>query len=314
MRDAFFTPGMRAMDSGQAFQSDLLAYAHAQGGASEITNGLWVRPIFWYTRNDKDGSHPSSEITGFGFITGYDVSFGPATLGASYGYSHASLDMTRVDGDMDSHTVGLYGSLKLPMDLLFKAWGGHTWNNYDITRTSSGLNTLAGGDYNRDSDGSTWTAMGQLSRAFALNENVSLTPFAGVNVAWIREDGYTERAEGNAAPALAIQYDDYSDTTVHSQLGAELEYAVDNWAVRGRAAWNARLTGDKRASRDYRLQGVDWQESLGYQADNHTATVGLAGWYNLPNTDTLSIYGGYDANLGKRTQTHTLTVGLRLEF
>jgi hypothetical protein len=309
---AFSPADMQSMGFSRALQGDPIVYA--QGGSSEVTHGMWVRPVFWYAKTEKDEDAPASEVTGLGFVTGYDFSVGPATLGVSYGYSNASLDMRRVDGDMASHTVGMYGSLKLPEEVLFKAWGGHTWNRYDIDRSSRGLNNLAGGKYNRDSDGSTWTAAGQISRPFAITEQVAITPLAGLNAAWIREDGFTEHARDNASQALAVQYDKYSDTTVYSLLGAEIAYTGETGGVHARAGWNSRLAGDKRASREYRLQGVSWEDSLGSSMDNNTATVGLAGWYNIPNTNSLSLYGGYDANLGNRTQTHTLTAGLRLEF
>lgn len=283
-------------------------------GSSGVVNGLWARPVYWYTHNESEGSSPASSIDGLGFVAGYDLSFGPAMLGVSYAYSHASLDMTGVDGDMDEHTAGLYGSLKLPAEFLVKAWAGYSWQSYDIDRSMSGISSLNGGTYNRDSDGHTWSAALQLSREFLAGERFGVTPFAGGNVTWLHEDGYWEAALGGASDALALGVKEYSDTRVHSLVGADFVYSASHWDIKARLGWDARLSGDDRAARDYRLTGIDWQRSLGTETDRHSAVLGLSGSWHLPDRPELSFYGGYDATLGSRSQTHAVTVGARYEF
>ena len=283
-------------------------------GSSGVVNGLWARPVYWHTHNKSEGSNPASSIDGLGFVAGYDLSFGPAMLGVSYAYSHASLDMTGVDGNMDEHTAGLYGSLKLPAEVLLKAWAGYSWQSYDIDRLMSGIGSLNGGTYNRDSDGHTWSASLQLSRELLIGEGFGITPFAGVNVTWLHEDGYWEKAQGGASDALALGVKEYSDTRVHSLVGADFVYSASNWDVKARLGWDARLSGDDRAARDYRLTGIDWQRSLGTETDKHSAVLGLSGSWHLPSKPELSFYGGYDATLGSRSQTHAVTVGARYEF
>lgn len=283
-------------------------------GSSGVVNGLWARPVYWHTHNKSEGSNPASSIDGLGFVAGYDLSFGPAMLGVSYAYSHASLDMTGVDGNMDEHTAGLYGSLKLPAEVLLKAWAGYSWQSYDIDRLMSGIGSLNGGTYNRDSDGHTWSASLQLSRELLIGEGFGITPFAGVNVTWLHEDGYWEKAQGGASDALALGVKEYSDTRVHSLVGADFVYSASNWDVKARLGWDARLSGDDRAARDYRLTGIDWQRSLGTETDKHSAVLGLSGSWHLPSKPELSFYGGYDATLGSRSQTHAVTVGARFEF
>lgn len=283
-------------------------------GSSGVVNGLWARPVYWHTHNEHEGSNPASSIDGLGFVAGYDLSFGPAMLGVSYAYSHASLDMTGVDGDMDEHTAGLYGSLKLPAEVLLKAWAGYSWQSYDIDRSMSGIGSLNGGTYNRDSDGHTWSASLQLSREFLVGEGFGITPFAGVNVTRLHEDGYWEKAQGGASDALALGVKEYSDTRVHSLVGADFVYSASNWDIKARLGWDARLSGDDRAARDYRLTGIDWQRSLGTETDKHSAVLGLSGSWHLPSKPELSFYGGYDATLGSRSQTHAVTVGARFEF
>lgn len=283
-------------------------------GSSGVVNGLWARPVYWHTHNESEGSSPASSIDGLGFVAGYDLSFGPAMLGVSYAYSHASLDMTGVDGDMDEHTAGLYGSLKLPAEFLLKAWAGYSWQSYDIDRSLSGISNLNGGTYNRDSDGHTWSAALQLSREFSAGEGFGVTPFAGVNVTWLREDGYWEKSLRGASDALALGVKHYSDTRIHSLVGADFVYSASHWDVKARLGWDARLSGDDRAARDYRLTGIDWQRSLGTEADKHSAVLGLSGSWHLPSKPELSFYGGYDATLGSRSQTHAVTVGARYEF
>lgn len=283
-------------------------------GSSGVVNGLWARPVYWHTHNESEGSSPASSIDGLGFVAGYDLSFGPAMLGVSYAYSHASLDMTGVDGDMDEHTAGLYGSLKLPAEFLLKAWAGYSWQSYDIDRSLSGISNLNGGTYNRDSNGHTWSAALQLSREFSAGEGFGVTPFAGVNVTWLREDGYWEKSLRGASDALALGVKHYSDTRVHSLVGADFVYSASHWDVKARLGWDARLSGDDRAARDYRLTGIDWQRSLGTEADKHSAVLGLSGSWHLPSKPELSFYGGYDATLGSRSQTHAVTVGARYEF
>ena len=283
-------------------------------GSSGVVNGLWARPVYWHTHNKSEGSNPASSIDGLGFVAGYDLSFGPAMLGVSYAYSHASLDMTGVDGNMDEHTAGLYGSLKLPAEVLLKAWAGYSWQSYDIDRLMSGIGSLNGGTYNRDSDGHTWSASLQLSRELLIGEGFGITPFAGVNVTWLHEDGYWEKAQGGASDALALGVKEYSDTRVHSLVGADFVYSASNWDVKARLGWDARLSGDDRAARDYRLTGIDWQRSLGTETDKHSAVLGLSGSWHLPSKPELSFYGGYDGTLGSRSQTHAVTVGARFEF
>ena len=243
-------------------------------GSSGVVNGVWARPVYWHAHNESEGSSPASSIDGLGFVAGYDLSFGPAMLGVSYAYSHASLDMTGVDGDMDEHTAGLYGSLNLPAEFLLKAWAGYSWQSYDIDRSMSGISSLNGGTYNRDSDGHTWSAALQLSREFWAGERFGVTPFAG----------------------------------------ADFVYSASHWDIKARLGWDARLSGDDRAARDYRLTGIDWQRSQGTETDRHSAVLGLSGSWHLPGRPELSVYGGYDATLGSRSQTHAVTVGARYEF
>ncbi len=283
-------------------------------GSSGVVNGVWARPVYWHAHNESEGSSPASSIDGLGFVAGYDLSFGPAMLGVSYAYSHASLDMTGVDGDMDEHTAGLYGSLNLPAEFLLKAWAGYSWQSYDIDRSMSGISSLNGGTYNRDSDGHTWSAALQLSREFWAGERFGVTPFAGVNVTWLHEDGYREAAHGGASDALALGVKEYSDTRVHSLAGADFVYSASHWDIKARLGWDARLSGDDRAARDYRLTGIDWQRSQGTETDRHSAVLGLSGSWHLPGRPELSVYGGYDATLGSRSQTHAVTVGARYEF
>ena len=324
---SFFGRGERRAHSGQKAFSQTIrggvrrptsffgnSAVNAFNASGGVTNGLWARPVYWYNRNDRDGSNPSSEINGFGFAAGYDVAFGPVTLGTSYGYTHSSLDMSRVDGEMDSHTLGLYGSVKLPVGLLFKGWAGYSWQRYDIDRGSQGLGSLAGGTFNRDSDAGTWTASARLSRDFALTETVRVTPFAGINAAWVHEDGFTEKAGNGADRDLAMSCETYTDTKLYSILGAELAYETETWGVSGHLSWNARLAGDKRPRHAYRLAGVDWQESLGSRVDDHSAGVGFSAWHSPEDHPELSLYGGYDAIVGDNAQTHGVSAGIRWEF
>ena len=97
-------------------------------------------------------------------------------------------------------------------------------------------------------------------------------------------------------------------------MGADFVYSASHWDIKARLGWDARLSGDDRAARDYRLTGIDWQRSQGTETDRHSAVLGLSGSWHLPGRPELSVYGGYDATLGSRSQTHAVTVGARYEF
>lgn len=155
------------------------------------------------------------------------------------------------------HTVGLYGSVKLPAAFLLKGWAGHSWQSYDIDRSSLGLGSLRGGTLNRDSSARSCSLAGQVSRDFQITEAVKVAPFVGVNATWVNESAYRESAHDGANDNLRLEFAGYKDTKVYSTLGADLSYQVEQWGLRGRLvrpAHQPQLLTLRRLRRHFKLQ------------------------------------------------------------
>jgi outer membrane autotransporter protein len=180
--------------------------------------GLWTGGSL--NSGDRDGSPGRS---GFDFETsgvsaGADFRINDAfALGGGVGYGHDNTDVGRNGSrsEADGYTVAVYGSYH-PGDVFFlDSLIGYQWLTFDAQRYV----TANGGQVRGTRDGTQWflsvSAGGDYQR-----DRLHLMPYARLDVARARLDGYTERGDA----VYALRYRDQDVDTTTGSVGLRLDY------------------------------------------------------------------------------------------
>jgi outer membrane autotransporter protein len=318
------------MAAGDAMQRQLVAAAHANtddpltvvaqaGEGAMADDGAitpWVGIFGEYNAVDGDGNAAEVDqwIGGIalGLETGWQAqSFGGA-VGLAFGYSHgeADVDDRQSDVDADSWHLGLYGSLNSGPFGLAAAFSYASVDS-DVTR-----HLLGGlGSTSAEVDSHVFVASLEASYAFMLDENLLLSPLAGIDAAWVSQDEFEETGGGGAAlTGDKNSYDSYT-TALGARLGGQWQLGKDSlarWEVD--AKWRHRFgddvpaadlafTGATPGSGTYRVFGPegsdDWAElGFGFALQSGNVNVGIR----------------YDGALGSDIQSHALSLTVGASF
>jgi len=180
--------------------------------------GLWTGGSL--NSGDRDSSPGRS---GFDFETsgvsaGADFRINDAfALGGGVGYGHDNTDVGRNGSrsEADGYTVAVYGSYHPGEVFFLDSLIGYQWMTFDAQRYV----TANGGQVRGTRDGTQWflsvSAGGDYQR-----DRLHLMPYARLDVARARLDGYIERGDA----VYALRYRDQDVDTTTGSVGLRLDY------------------------------------------------------------------------------------------
>lgn len=198
--------------------------AHASlAPVRSAANRIWGGGFGAYGKQDWEDSLPGYKFTSGGVILGYDhILSNNFILGIAASYSRGETKIsdlgTKYESDLAS--AGLYASWRHESGFFSRLNAGyaHGWNDYDV-------DLLVGGGKSGKYDSNSFFSGLELGYEFQLPACVTLSPSAGVNYRYIRNDGWTESATG--------------DLAIASQFKRRSENAVDiPLTVRVNRSWN----------------------------------------------------------------------------
>ncbi|WP_189644632.1 putative Ig domain-containing protein [Luteimonas gilva] len=205
----------------------MAAPAPMQSGESGRTPfGFWAGGSV--SRGDRD---PRTGVSGFDFETsgvsaGGDYRLSPSfVLGGGVGYGRDDTDIGRsgTRSESNAYTVAMYASYHPGERFYLDALLGYQWLSFDNRR----FVTDTGGLVRGERDGKQWLASLAAGMDYR-SDRLTFSPYARLDLARARLDGYTE--QGDPTHALAFQRQDVDTATAN--LGLRMDYRHDlSWGT-----------------------------------------------------------------------------------
>ena len=200
------------------------AAADAEGvssGDEELKRNLWLRSFGGKGSQDAKDGYAGYDDRIVGTMLGYDDRFFGWNVGAALGYAKTDVMLNDYrDGDgADIETVQLTGYFGRN----YKSWyvnGMVTYAHQEYsTHRDTGLWGVATGDFN----GSLFGARVLAGMPLTVRDNITVSPFGGVEFNHIEQRGYTESGAG----VLSLNVSESSVDRVGSILGTEVATHID---------------------------------------------------------------------------------------
>lgn len=290
-----FQTSFNGHGGGQASQEGMSA------GDETHNRNFWLKAFGGKAdQNAKDGfAGSASDIAGL--MAGYDTSIeGDWLLGAALAYAKSNVNMEDFrNGDgADINTYQLTGYFERGFDRWYlEGMLTYAYHNYETTRNTH-LTGVAAGDF----DGYLYGARVIAGMPIALREDMTLTPYAGIEAHHIKQNGYTEAGAG----VLSLNVSANNADRVRSLIGAELgtlKKLADGSVLRPalKLNWRHEFLTDGVNTTASLLGGGGQFESTG-QAVNRNI-YGLTGRLNWEKTEQLelAVELGVEAGEGYRS-------------
>jgi Uncharacterized protein with a C-terminal OMP (outer membrane protein) domain len=198
--------------------------AHASmAPARTAVNRIWGGGFGAYGKQNWEDSLPGYKFKSAGAILGYDhVLSDNFILGIAGSYSRGETKIselgTKYESDLAS--AGLYASWRHESGFFSRLNAGyaHGWNDYDV-------DLLVGGGKSGKYDSDSFFSGLELGYEFQLPGCVALSPSAGVNYRYIRNDGWAESVAGDLA--IANEFKRRSENAVDIPLTVRINKSWD---------------------------------------------------------------------------------------
>ena len=275
-------------------------------------NGVWIAPLYRFNRrsNDYGKGVVGYDVNSWGFMGGYDRSFGDAfTAGAYFGYTDGRLkDNASGRIDADDFQTGLYGTFRLPENFEVNAGLGFGWQNYDSVRRFPTERLDA------DFDGYNLDATLEVAKSFLFSNCSYLRPSAGYGYQYTHIDGIKERSTNPGLGSMAQNSRSNSLSQHHTRLGVAGGWNSGRLDIGAKAYWVYRFGDDIPETRaNFRYNAAAGTFGVrGAQIDRNAANIGLDVKYHVNRS--IMVGAGYDAMLGSKSQAHQASLFLRCEF
>ena len=196
----------------------------SEGGRNPL--GFWAGGSV--NRGDRD---PRTGVSGFDFETsgvsaGGDVRLSPSfALGAGIGYGRDDTDIgsSGTRSESDAYTVAMYASYHPGDRFYLDALLGYQWLSFDNRR----FVTDTGGLVRGERDGKQWLASLAAGMDYR-SDRLTFSPYARLDVARARLDGYTEQGD----PTHSLTYGRQNVETTTTSLGLRMDYRHDlSWGM-----------------------------------------------------------------------------------
>lgn len=262
-----FTPGVQ--QQGTLVSSDA-GQGRASGSAPRRT-GVWLNGGYTWLENKQAGANFDGGITnvmgGIDYLVQNNV-----LVGVSAGYEHQDITTKFNSGTLkgDGLTIAPYFAFILNKNINFDASIGHSWVNYDMTRS--------GGAVTGSTDGDRWFGIANANYTTSIN-NWQLGASLGYLYSMEKQDAYHE-SNGNAI-------DEASTHLGQARLGGKVGYvAATNFGYLNPYT-SARLEYD--VVKDH-AGTIDAQGTLA-NSDDFGVTFGLGMNAGIGENTTLNLEG-----------------------
>lgn len=280
-------------------------------GGSKARKGLWAS---WTGRTNEDLRSTSMghkmRYESDGVQVGFDfIRTGRFMLGGMYGYSESRLYAQDGYGSKmkgDDNYFGLYGQYLLKNGLDVSGTIGYGRQEFDHFRNNKwGQHT---GDFKSD----TFEANLELGYMMNLNKRSFIRPLIGIDVYNYDTDGMVESS--------GYVFHGSSLTQAFFRVGAEGEWTRKRFALNGGVFYSYQMNKDAKyawaAVTDPSQGGIT--APTAYKLGRSIVTLNLGGRYALNQSGSLSLFGGYQADIYtdriNDQATHSGTAGIRWEF
>ena len=248
----------------------------------------------------------------WGIAMGFDYQVSPTTLaGIAGGYTNSrfSADQLQTNGSVEGAHVGLYGVQNLgPAYLMGTAQYAGYFNNINRSLQWLTLPEQAKGKFTGD-DFSGRVEAG-LRQSFG---GYSVTPFAGGDVSYLKNDGFTEDSVG----LMGLTYGANSATSLRSSLGVQLDTRIadfcgQNFAPFVRAAWVHEFNPNPSLN-SYLTLSPDAQFSVtGIPGASDAAKVDAGVKFDL--AANVSAFAQFDGEFSPQGQSYGGNAGVKIRW
>ncbi|KRD79436.1 putative Ig domain-containing protein [Lysobacter sp. Root983] len=194
--------------------------APASGGGDASSFTIWTGGALNSGDRDSRSGSAGFDFETTGISAGIDTRVNDAfAIGGGIGYGRDNTDIGRngTRSDAKSYTLAMYGSYHPGETFFLDGLLGYQWMSFDSRRYV----IANGGRVRGERDGKQWFASFSAGGDYQ-RDRLHISPYARVDIARARLDGYTE--QGDAVYALRYQDQDVDTTT--ASLGLRLDYKI----------------------------------------------------------------------------------------
>ena len=265
-----------------------------------------------YDRLASQDDRPGVRSNSHGFILGADhAASHELALGMSAGYTHSSLRLRRGRGSGRIHSVrvGPYATYQ-DQDLALDVSVSYGYHDTRIDSDSSfgSINDRKSARY----DAHDVSAHVSASHAIGiLNDQLTVSPLAGLDYTWFHREGFTERGDNTAS---SVRVDSDTTHSLQSTLGVGLSVPPGTTMLQPEAfvGWAYQLLDDRPEVRG-QFVGHDPQFTVrGPRADRHALVVGTGLFTHW--SEQVSTYVYYRGRFQSNEDTQAISAGLNWRF
>lgn len=275
---------------------------------------LWTQVSGNWTTLGGDGNTARTTLSDAGITIGGDHAVGAGwRLGGALGYNDGrSRTADRASRtEADSYSIAVYGGKAFDAGagkINVSLGAAYTWSDLDTQRNTAaaGLDQTLKASYSA----STSQFFTELGYAAAVNDHLTLEPFAAANYSDMRTRGFSESG-GDAALRGQSSRNDVTTTTLGLHALTRFDSAGARGYARGTLGWRHAFGDVNPASALSFVQGGDSFTVTGAPVARDAAVVELAVGIEVSKRTTVGVaYGGQFGD-GNRQNTGTLDVRYR---
>jgi len=285
-------------------------------GDEALKKGVWAQIFRADTdQDDKDG-YNGYEADTTGISIGGDIEFeqvfGDKTLLGivySFGETDINTNNTRSRVDVDSHQVGVYGSVEAE-NHSFNSMISYGMNHYDSDRNVvvGAVTRTALSKY----EGKQLSVAGEYGYKYYLNDKTFIKPIIGFQYVDLNVDSYTESGAGGAN--LTVKDSDYSSFfgDVGLVFSAEKEWDVYKliWELRAKYIYD--LKNDPAETSSAFSSGGNYFKTTGMKTDRNSASLGWG--VKIVKRGNFEIAINYELGLRDGFISHSEFISFRYRF
>ncbi|UHQ25056.1 putative Ig domain-containing protein [Lysobacter sp. 5GHs7-4] len=195
------------------------ANAAANGGDSSSFT-IWTGGALNSGDRDSRSGSAGFDFETTGISAGVDTRVNDVfAIGGGIGYGRDNTDVGRngTRSDAKSYTVAMYGSYHPGETFFLDGLLGYQWLSFDARRYVS----ANGGRVRGERDGTQWFASFSAGGDYQ-RDRLHISPYARLDIARARLDGYTEQGDA----IYALRYEDQDVDTTTASLGLRMDYEV----------------------------------------------------------------------------------------
>jgi outer membrane autotransporter protein len=280
-------------------------------GNDSLKNHMWMKAFGGEASHDAKGGFAGSKDHVYGTMIGYDTTVNNWLMGVALGYAKTNVNLTdyRSGDGADVQTyqaTGYFGRS-------FGSWylnGMFTYamQDYETVRNTHTNFGVAQGDFNGDLYGLRVIA----GMPISFRETLTLTPYAGLEVNYIKQDAYTETGAG----VLSLNVQSDAVYRIRSLIGAELASLTklsNGTAIRPsvRFNWRHEFNDDGVNTTTSLVGGGNMFETVGQNVDRDVFGVSARLVWERTETMNISVEAGVEGASGYSSWSGQVMAGWR---